>query len=175
MKLEDVLHLISFRRRHFPHLERQVRDLDDIASVAMVSGLIAYGWKIDELSTCQGLVAKRLSQYADSSTLSQQPIQSSQSVNIDDNRNGSVEADDIVLAINKEAERPSTHNSVVLDSSVRPCPSVGYATQPLQQSPLEHICFMEPSTSGVSSNDVDCKSALGKTKSNQTIEDWSKG
>jgi hypothetical protein len=162
LKIEDVLHLISFRRRHFPHLERQVRDLDDIASVAMVSGLIAYGWKIDELSTCQGLVAKKLSQYAGSSTLSQQQIQSCQPENIDDNRNGSVEADDIDPAI---SERPITHNSVAHGSSVGPCPIVGYATKPLQQSPVKHTCFMEPFRKGTSSKDVDCKSALRNTKS----------
>lgn len=162
MKIEDVLHLISFRRRHFPHLERQVRDLDGIASVAMVSGLIAYGWKVDELSACQGLVAKNLRKHADSSRLSHRQLRGSQSEGRDDNRDNYVGADDIVLPISNEAEWLSTLGSVALDSSVSPSPCVDYVNQPLQLSPLEHICRKEPPTSGTPSKDVNSKSALGK-------------
>ena len=127
MKIEDVLYLINFRRRYFPHLERQVRDLDGIASIAMVSGLVAYGWKLDELSACQGLVAKKLKQHADLSRLSHQQLRGSQYENKDDSGNNTVGTDDTVLPISNEAERLSSLGSVAFDPSVN---------QPLQISPI---------------------------------------
>jgi hypothetical protein len=71
LQLEDISHLIEFRRKNYGEIERRVRELDRDASLAMAYGLIGYGWKPSELLSCQSCVVQRLRQFVNLHELSE--------------------------------------------------------------------------------------------------------
>jgi hypothetical protein len=60
LTIEDVEILIKFRKLIYPDVEREIRQLDSFASQLMIRGLIAYGWKQNELFLCQNNIIKVL-------------------------------------------------------------------------------------------------------------------
>lgn len=133
LQLDDISHLVGLRRKHFRDLEENVRRLDHTASLAMISGLIAYGWPSDELSKCQGLVAKKLGQYVDPPTLSQCNLLGVEASKENDNEDRSVDRDNALAAIGN-GEQLSTLASVALGTPPGPGPSADCENRPLDLS-----------------------------------------
>lgn len=110
-----------------------MRRLDHTASLAMISGLIAYGWAPDELSKCQGPVAKKIGQYMDLPAHPQHNLLGLQTSEEDNNRDSSVSRDNTLAARSNEGKQLSMLASVAL-STARPSTSAACENRPLDLS-----------------------------------------
>ena len=60
---EDVSLLLRYRKEKLPDFEKRAQELNQIASQAIVDGLIAYGWKYFELAAIDNVLMNQVQKY----------------------------------------------------------------------------------------------------------------
>jgi hypothetical protein len=106
---DDVDLLIEFRKRKYPDVEREIRQLDSFASRLMICGLIAYGWKQDELFHCKNNIVKVLKKHVPN--FNKIPESQLQLLHRDSNAS---DQNDTAM---EESTVPSTEDTETLDSA----------------------------------------------------------